>query len=134
MTLRLLKSTSIVNFLDNSVNLLMHSAVTCSTKSLELAHCAEEHTVNNWLDKEHNMAIYQSANGNVSTYDDDKLGFDDWVSSDPEREILWQAAASAHQRWQAANPTLHPSMAHDTANTMFQEWVDYANAIRILPT
>jgi hypothetical protein len=129
MTLHLLKNTSTVNFLDNSVNLLMHSAVTCSTKSLELGHCAEEHTANNWLDKEHNMAIYQSANGNVSTYDDDKLGFDDWVAEDTTRLAQWQTAAAAHQAWQEANPGVSPADANDDANSMFLEWRSYANAV-----
>jgi hypothetical protein len=80
------------------------------------------------------MATYTDSAGNAYTHDDDKLGFADWVNSNTEREVLWQVAASAHLRWQVANPTLHPSMAHDSANAMFQEWVDYANAIRTLPT
>ena len=66
------------------------------------------------------MAIYRSANGNVSTHDDDKLGFDDWVAEDTTRLSQWQAAAAAHQAWQTAN---------DAANAIFEEWVAYANAV-----
>lgn len=35
------------------------------------------------------MAIYRSANGNVSTHDDDKLGFDDWINDNTERQAAW---------------------------------------------
>lgn len=80
------------------------------------------------------MATYTDTAGNMYIHDDDKLAFDHWVNSNIEREVSWQVAASAHRRWQVDNPTLHPSMAHDAANAMFQEWVDYANAIRTLPT
>ena len=75
------------------------------------------------------MAIYRSANGNVSTHDDDKLGFDDWVSEDETRQAQWQTAAAVHQAWQAANPSASPAGANDTANAMFTEWVAYANAV-----
>ena len=74
------------------------------------------------------MAIYQTANGNVLTHDDDKLGFDDWVNSDPARSSLWAIAATKHQEWQAANPSAHPADANDDANSMFLEWRAYANA------
>jgi hypothetical protein len=74
------------------------------------------------------MAIYQTANGNVLTHDDDKLGFDDWVNSDPDRSTAWVIAATNHQVWQEANPSAHPADANDDANSMFLEWRAYANA------
>ena len=75
------------------------------------------------------MAIYRSANGNVSTHDDNKLGFDDWVAEDTTRLSQWQAAAAAHQAWQTANPDVSPANANDAANAIFEEWVAYANAV-----
>ena len=75
------------------------------------------------------MAIYRSANGNVYTHDDDKLGFDDWINDNTERQAAWWVAAAKHKIWQEANPSAHPSDANDAANAIFEEWVAYANAV-----
>ena len=76
------------------------------------------------------MAIYTDNVGNIYTHDDDKLAFTAWIDSDPARLTQWLAAADAHRTWQEANPSAHPSEAKDAANTMFEEWVAYANASR----
>ena len=76
------------------------------------------------------MATYTDSAGNAYTHDDDKLGFDQWVNSDPARSSLWAIAATKHQEWQAANPSAHPADASDDANSIFLEWREYANARR----
>ena len=73
------------------------------------------------------MAIYQSASGHECTYDDDKLGFDDWINDNTERQAAWWEAAAKHKAWQESNPSAHSSNANDEANAMFAEWEEYAN-------
>lgn len=76
------------------------------------------------------MATYTDVVGNVYTHDDDKLGFDAWIRDDTTRFQEWITAAAAHENWQKANPTAHPSEANDRANAIFDEWIEYANVQR----
>ena len=78
------------------------------------------------------MATYTDIAGNVYTHDDDKLAFDNWVNSDPDRSSAWVIAATKHQAWQAENPLAHPADANDDANAIFLAWREYANARRSL--
>ena len=80
------------------------------------------------------MATYTDSAGNVYTHDDDKLGFDDWINDNTERQAAWWVAAAKHKIWQEANPSAHPSDANDEANAIFEAWREYSNSRRTVST
>lgn len=75
------------------------------------------------------MATWTDIHGQAWTHDDDKMGFDAWVSSDPALVSEWEAASIEHTAWEAANPGTSHTEANGAAASIFRRWMAYANAI-----
>jgi len=75
------------------------------------------------------MATWTDTNERAWTHDDDKMGFDAWVSADPTIASEWEAASFEHTNWELANPGVAHTEATGSASAIFRRWMAYANAI-----
>ena len=66
--------------------------------------------------------------GKIWTYDDGKLGLDEWMEADPERLIKWQAAGEEHRQWIQSNPGAPENTHEGHSAVLFSQWIEYANA------
>jgi hypothetical protein len=74
------------------------------------------------------MATWTDTHGQIYTHDDDKLGFDAWITADPALIDSWEAASIEHYNWELANPGVLHTEANGSAAAIFRRWMNYANA------
>lgn len=75
------------------------------------------------------MATWTDIHGQAWTHDDDKMGFDAWISADPTLVSSWEAAGLEHANWALANPGISHTEANGSAAAIFRRWMAYANAV-----
>lgn len=75
------------------------------------------------------MATYTNNQGNTYTFADGQPDFDDWVSSEAQRQVAWTQATEAYSAYQKANNGANPP--NSDCDTIWEEWVSEVNAQRV---